>query len=210
MKFKFSFLLFLCFFSLNTASACLCYTLFDFDEQIERSDFIFIGTVDTIFENYYETNKLVYLVQIEKYYKSKHFSYFTADAIFITGTSSCSKEFQQDSTYLIYANDIGYFNTVHMCSRSDFTSAPIAKQDISLLVKKFEPQIPKTKITKNIRKQIQDKTKADSINKNLQVLLDKSALENSSLERNNKISFGLMFLMLIFILYIFLRPSSKN
>jgi hypothetical protein len=210
MKIKCSFILLLFFFSINTANGCLCYTITDLDEQIERSDLIFIGTVDTVFENYYETNKLVYLVQIEKYYKSNYSSYFTADAVFITGTSSCAKNFHKDSTYLIYAKDIGYFSTVHMCSRTNFVSTPIAKKDIALLQRKFEPKRPETKITKKILQQIQHQAKTDALNKNLQVLLDQSALEHSALKRNNRISFLVLFLILVSIFFFFFKARSKK
>jgi hypothetical protein len=209
MKIKFSSVLFLFFFSINAAYGCLCYTTFDFEEQIERSDLIFIGTVDTVFENYYETNRSVYLIRVKKQYKSKYLNYFTSDAIYVANTSSCSKSFCKDSTYLIYARDIGYFNTVYMCSRTNLCSNPIAQQDLSLLGKIFEVKKPEVKITKKILKQIEDKTTLDSLNKNLQILLDQSALENSVLTRNNRISFFLIFCLLVSLLYIFIKPSSK-
>jgi hypothetical protein len=201
MKFKLFGALF--FFYINTTYGCLCYTLFDFEEQIENSDFIFIGKVDTIFENYHETNRFIYLIQVKKQYKSKGSKYFSSDAIYIANTSSCSKSFCKDSTYLIYARDIGYFNTVHMCSRTKLLSTDMAKKDLALLRRNFEVTRPKVEIRKNIFRQIEDKIKTDSLNKNLQVLLNKSTLENSLLTRNNRISYGFIFLMLVFIFYLF-------
>lgn len=209
MKLKFSCVLFFFFFCINTACCCLCYTLYDFEEQIERSDLIFIGTVDTIFENYYETNSSVYLIRIQKQYKSKSSKYFTSDAVYITNTSSCAKHFCKDSTYLVYARDIGYFNTVHMCSRTNLLSNSTAKKDLALLWREFEPTVPQIKITKNIFRQIEDKTKADSLNKDLQVLLDQSAQENSILSRNNKISYSLILLLLVLGLFLFFRSNAK-
>lgn len=209
MKIKCSFFLFLCLFGINTVYGCLCYTISDFDEQIERSDLIFVGKVDTIFTNYYETNQFVFLIRIKKYYKSKYLSYFTSDAVYIPYTSSCSKAFQQDSTYLIYARDIGYFNTVHMCSRTNLISDSSAKKDLSLLEKTFEAKIPETKITKNILKQIRDKAQVDSTNATLQASLDQLERDNSFLKRNNKISFLVILFMLILMVF-FLKFSSKK